>query len=194
MTANSAVTKAPIAVSLLTGWLLILAAGAIDFTVSTAASSHGAHVHGVAILNMVLDGNTLFIELESPAVNLIGFEHAPVSEKQKAAFDTAQQILADTKRLFHFSTPGCRAENIHIKMPGLNLHKNGDSKQDHHDEHADIHASYTFSCQPIKDLKAITVNLFTVFPGIRQIKAQWISHGAQNATVLTPDNAILEVN
>lgn len=181
--------------NLLTGWLLILAAGAMDITVSMAApASHGAHVHGVAILNMVLDGNTVFIELESPAVNLTGFEHAPVSEEQKAAFRTTQQTLATANQLFSFSAPDCRVENMHIQMPAPDLHMDGDQKPDHHGEHADIHASYTFVCQPIKHLKAITVNLFSTFPAIRQIKAQWIFHGTQNAAVLTPDNAIVKVN
>lgn len=180
--------------NLLTGWLLILATGTTAVTASPQHSSHAAHVHGVAILNMVVDGKTLFIGLESPAVNLIGFEHAPVNEEQEAAFHTTKQTLTDAKQLFYFSTPDCRAENIRIEMPDPNLHKNGDQKQDHHGEHADIHASYTFECRQIKDLKAITVKIFTVFPGIRQIKAQWISRGAQNATVLTPGNAILRIN
>jgi Protein of unknown function (DUF2796) len=38
---------------------------------------HGPHVHGVAQLNVALDGNVLWIELNSPAMNIVGFEHAP---------------------------------------------------------------------------------------------------------------------
>ncbi|MEX5543051.1 ZrgA family zinc uptake protein, partial [Pseudomonas poae] len=37
--------------------------------------SLGAHEHGVGRLNAVLDGQTLELELESPAMNLVGFEH-----------------------------------------------------------------------------------------------------------------------
>ena len=40
----------------------------------------GAHEHGVAKLNVVLDDNTLELELDSPAMNLVGFEHAASSD------------------------------------------------------------------------------------------------------------------
>ena len=58
--------------------LLPLAAMAHDHDHDHAEhASLGAHEHGVAQLNVALDGNTLEIELESPAMNLVGFE--PVS-------------------------------------------------------------------------------------------------------------------
>ena len=41
----------------------------------TYAQEQQAHVHGTAELFVVLDGNQLDIELRSPAMNLLGFEH-----------------------------------------------------------------------------------------------------------------------
>ena len=49
------------------------------------AHEPGPHVHGVASLQVAVDGNTLTLNLESPLDNVLGFEHAPRSEKQKAA-------------------------------------------------------------------------------------------------------------
>ena len=37
----------------------------------------GPHEHGVASLNLVVDGNLVSLELDSPAANLVGFEHTP---------------------------------------------------------------------------------------------------------------------
>ena len=34
-----------------------------------------AHIHGLATLTLALEGNSLEIEFESPAANLVGFEH-----------------------------------------------------------------------------------------------------------------------
>lgn len=50
---------------------------------------HGAHVHGEATGNLSLDDERLRLELTIPGVNLVGFEHPPRDESQRAA-------LADT--------------------------------------------------------------------------------------------------
>lgn len=48
---------------LLTGLLLLLLGGS-SHAFSAAAASQGAHVHGEAMLNIVLDGNALYIEFD----------------------------------------------------------------------------------------------------------------------------------
>ena len=35
------------------------------------------HVHGLGTLNLVLEGETLVVELDGPAANFVGFERAP---------------------------------------------------------------------------------------------------------------------
>lgn len=50
-----------------------------------AHGSLGKHEHGVAQLNVALDGKTLELELDSPAMNLVGFEHAASTDADKAA-------------------------------------------------------------------------------------------------------------
>ena len=154
--------------------------------------SHEAHVHGEAVLNIVLDGNTLLIEFASPAINLLGFEHAPANDEQKSMLQNAKQTLTATDRLFYFSTAACRSENAEIEAPYMNQYE--DKKHPHHGGHAHFHASYAFKCRQEKDLKEITIKLFAFFPGIHQIKTHWIINGAQGATVLEPNNPILKIN
>ena len=48
-------------------------------------ASLAAHEHGAAQLNVALEGQRLELALESPAMNLVGFEHAAVSTSDKAA-------------------------------------------------------------------------------------------------------------
>jgi len=45
--------------------------------VVVAQEQHNAHTHGVANLTLVSDSGTLEIAFDSPAVNLLGFEHRP---------------------------------------------------------------------------------------------------------------------
>ena len=48
--------------------------------------SHGAHEHGHGHLNLVVDGDQLMIELQAPAADLVGFEHAAKSDEEKAQY------------------------------------------------------------------------------------------------------------
>jgi hypothetical protein len=61
---------------------------------------HEAHVHGVARMNVALEGDALFIELISPAANIVGFEHAPRTTEQKAAVRKALETLKSGMALF----------------------------------------------------------------------------------------------
>jgi hypothetical protein len=92
---------------------------------------HGAHVHGVAGLNLALEGNEVHVELDSPAANIVGFEHAPSSEADHAALDQAVATLRGGDRLFQFnSEAGCRMEKADVISALLD---------DGHHEHADDH-------------------------------------------------------
>jgi len=81
-----------------------LAALAVSIGAPTLAGDdhqgHGAHVHGIATLNVAVDGSQLLIELDSPAMNIVGFEHPPRTEEQREAVDQAKELLADAERLF----------------------------------------------------------------------------------------------
>ena len=75
------------------GWVWILTASSAPVLSSGNPVLQGAHVHGEAVLNVVQEGTNVFIEFESPAINLVGFEHAPINPEQKAAFDRAQILI-----------------------------------------------------------------------------------------------------
>ncbi|SDW65140.1 DUF2796 domain-containing protein [Nitrosomonas communis] len=181
----------------LISWLLILLGNSAPVFSSGTPLTHGAHVHGEAVMNIVLDGNSLFIELDSPVINLVGFEHAPNNEEQVSALLKAEQTLASSDRLFHFATTQCSLENVEIEMPYLknHAHKNPQhlSPEMHHG-HTDFHANYAFQCEQAKDLTAISVKLFSFFPDLQEIKAQWIFQGKQGSASLTASHPTLSVN
>src|SRR5437879_845104 len=57
------------------------------------AHEQHAHVHGIASLQLAVDGNTLTLDLSSPLDNLLGFEHVPRTDKQKAAVHNMAERL-----------------------------------------------------------------------------------------------------
>ena len=66
---------------------LCLGGSALALLGTPLAQAHDnkAHVHGSAVLQVVMDGETVELALQSPLDNLVGFEHAPRTESQKKA-------------------------------------------------------------------------------------------------------------
>lgn len=160
---------------------------------------HGPHQHGVATLTLALADHTLDVEFESPAVNLVGFEHAPRDAGQQRAVANAMQQLRSPAALLALSKDAhCSAvtaavtsslqnspaqaeqENAHG-----NVHAHNDGDDDEH-HHADINATYRFQCDQPQALHSVDVRLFATFSGIEKINAQWLTATTQNAKVLTP--------
>ncbi|MBX3618231.1 DUF2796 domain-containing protein [Nitrosomonas sp.] len=171
--------------SIMTGWLLFFAASSCGAIASAEHPMHEPHVHGIAVLNIVLEKNEVHLTLESPAMNLLGFEHAPVTDEQKAVFRITQQTLTEATGLFTFPGANCQLQSSDIQMLEKQTHSDHDD-HGHASEHADIHANYRFNCSQIQQLNDITTHLFAVFPGIQQIKAQWITSRSQGMKTLTP--------
>ncbi|HBS79991.1 MAG TPA: DUF2796 domain-containing protein, partial [Pseudomonas sp.] len=80
--------------------------------------SLGAHEHGAAELDAALDGSTLEVELRSPAMNLVGFEHAPSSEADKRKVADARKQLEQPNGLFGLpAAAGCTLAESELESP-----------------------------------------------------------------------------
>ena len=110
--------------------------------VEDEARSADAHLHGAAELAIVLENGRVTVELETPLYNLLGFEHAPETEAQKATVVTAEEQLAAGDTLFKFNAAA--ACEFDVKNGRINLFENtvGHDDHDHNDDndHSDHHA------------------------------------------------------
>jgi hypothetical protein len=112
----------------------------VHFAIASEIRQHGVHVHGVGNLNVLLHGTELVIELETPAANITGFEHAPENEAQEKQLDEALTTLRSGDKLFAFSgAGGCKLQEAEV---GTDMEK-GDAHHGHdeaatkeHDEHS----------------------------------------------------------
>lgn len=151
---------------------------------------HGAHVHGVAQLFVVLQGQQLDIELHSPAMNLLGFEHRANSAEDRARVESAKASLADANSRFQIASARCQL--THHKLDFSSVVKNsghGNEKHDthHHDKagsHHDIEAHYSYRCTQPDQLASLKTTIRTAFPGIQSLQVQWIVDGRQGAAIL----------
>lgn len=120
---------------------LLLLVGTVLPALADEHRQHGAHEHGVGVLNIAQEGTGLHIELDSPAVNIVGFEHAPNSEQDHKALESALERLRDGTALFVLpGEAGCRLVNADATTP-LTGSEEGEARpvDTHDDQHHKAH-------------------------------------------------------
>ena len=184
--------------------LLALPFALLPLAVAHAAGEHdhdhehgslGAHEHGVGRLNAALDGQTLELELESPAMNLVGFEHEATSDADKAKVAAARARLEKPLALFNLPAAAqCTLAQQELESPLFGDepdHEQHDEDEDadgdeHHHEHSEIHAHYQFTCATPGALKHLDLaTLFKTFPATQKIQVQLISPSGQQGVEVT---------
>ncbi|MCG8378278.1 MAG: DUF2796 domain-containing protein [Proteobacteria bacterium] len=164
------------------------------FSGSESEHHHTAHVHGEALLNLAIDKNTVLIEFESPAMNIIGFEHEPRTEEQINITKETNERLKNYNSVLTIPGSQCKQTDSTLEF----AHDVDDEEEHHHDDHheheevhSDYHLQYTVSCESLADLK-IHINLFKHFPGIEHLDLNWINEQKQGKLELTSENNIIE--
>ena len=184
--------------------LLPLAAQAADEHNHDHDHEHGsldAHEHGVGRLNAVLDGKALELELESPAMNLVGFEHLATTDADKAKLAAARKQLEQPLVLFSLpKAAGCVVSSQELESPLFGDKPDDDhdhatdgkgaAAHDHDHDHSEIHAHYQFTCTSPAALKNLDLaNLFKTFPATQKIQVQLIGPSGQQGVEATPQAA-----
>ena len=164
--------------------LLLLATLFIPIKANTSPYHQNApHVHGISEILLMIRDTGIEIQLKSPASNIVGFEHAAETFKEKALVKQAKATLSSSKSLFIFNGTSCTPISSLINVLGL-LHNVDESPPSKN--HKEVSGQYQFKCQSTVDLKNIEVHLFKEFPNISQIKVQWISKNEQGMSILKP--------
>ena len=103
-----------------------------------------AHEHGAAQMLVAKEGNLLVIEFESPAFNMLGFEHLPSTDEQKAERDRVVSVLNNWQSVISLPEAGqCKNVATNVEWTaeedsdghGHDEHKDDDGHD--HDEHKD---------------------------------------------------------
>jgi hypothetical protein len=152
-----------------------------------AQRHEGKHVHGVAELNIAQQGTQLYLELHSPAMNIVGYEHAPASDLDQEALDKAVATLKQGARLFVFNEQAaCRAVEVELNSALIGSAEPTAEHEAHeaHHGHADFDADYLFHCDAPEHLESIDVRLFKAFPGTHALHVQYIVGNRQGAAEL----------
>ena len=157
----------------------------VAFAASGIVFGHepGPHVHGVARLQIAVDGPVLTMFLDSPVANLLGFEHYPKSESQKAAVRALGDRLRKAEDIFALTPAAkCSVTSVRLESPVLGP---GPAAGASNAGHADLEAEYAFRCGIPAELREVEVNLFAGFPNMRQIDVQVAGSKGQAGATLT---------
>lgn len=178
---------------LLTSLLITPVASASNEHHHESHRQHTAHNHGHSILNLVQEGQNVELIFESPAANIVGFEHNPTNQDEKQLINKALVTLKMGERLFVFSPDAqCTQTNIEIES-NQTAHLTHDEHEEpahktHKDEnpsHSDFIVHYQFKCDKPSQLKNLTLGLFELFPLTKEIEAQIVTDKRQFAAELS---------
>lgn len=122
------------------------------------------HEHGVVTFNLALEGELLSLEVDAPAINVLGFERSPRNDaERKVVADTHAWLSGGREILAVPGNAGCRAQAVSFTAPKLGS------------GHADYRPRYSFRCsnpaalgwvevwalRKLKDVERAEVNLIT---------------------------------
>jgi hypothetical protein len=168
--------------------MVVLAAGSVAYGADP-------HVHGAAKLEVAVDGKNVTLALLSPLDSVVGFEHAPRTEKQKTVARNALEQLRKADALFTLTPEArCAETSVNVDAPTLSTqqasgkkpseHKHGDHETE--SEHAELSAEYSFTCEQPDSLRGLEVKLFDNFSKLRRLDVEVVSLRGQTAAKLSP--------
>lgn len=142
----------------------------------------GSHVHGVAYLSVAMADGEIQVELQAPASDIVGFEHAPDTQEQKDAIESAIALLRQGNWLELQQGVDCSLEN-----------SNATSSQLEGAGHGDFFAELYFQCSG-KTPEYFKVSFFEHFPSVERIDTQWLTDRSQGSQRLTAGSPRLRFN
>lgn len=172
------------------------------------ALAHDAHEHGVARLNVSVDGQEVEIELETPLANVISFEHAPETEAQREEVRAMAALLHRADSLFILPAEAqCRLNKVSLESEVLNdgllspaaspraetadKNEHAPDGDEHGEKHGDLDMEVSFICRNPEKLNSLRVDLFRAFPNLREVEARMVTPKRQSAAELIPDSNML---
>src|SRR5690606_8831108 len=151
-----------------------------------------AHVHGIATVNIAVEGGTLVVVLETPAANVTGFEHVPSSDAARELVARVATRLGTGEAFTPDPRAGCELQSAEVDSALLDApeHRHGHDDHAHDDDqgadaHADFEAILSWNCTRPEVLAAVRINLFEMFDGFDTITVNVAAPSGQSRTEAT---------
>lgn len=156
----------------------------------------GTHEHGVGLLDIAIEDQEIVMELRVPGADIVGFEHAATSDRDKLELEQALATLESPLELFvPPAAAGCTVSKAEVEVEAEDgdhheHEEHGDAEADeHHGDHQHVvedgghrefHGSYTLVCADPVALTSVEMAYFEIFPNAHSLTIQLITvEGAQ---------------
>lgn len=134
----------------------------------------GKHVHGEVTFNIALDGELLTVELDAPAINVIGFEKSPRTDAERQAVAAVDAWLAGGRDIAAVPrNAACRLASVAYTPPQLGT------------GHADYRARHSFRCTNAAALEWVELWALRRLTGVERAEANVITPTVQRQQELT---------
>lgn len=167
----------------------------------------GAHVHGHGNLNIAVEARRVTMELDVPAMDIVGFEHDATTDEQKAQVEKAKAQLGKPLEVFRLpAAAGCTVAEAEVEL-GTEHHEEGehadhDKKEEHaagakgddgEEEHKTFEVAYEFECTNPASLTSIEFDYFKLFAGAQNLTVNVVTEKAQNTYEVSRDKPALDL-
>jgi len=161
-------------------------------------TQRGAHLHGKVVVNIALEGKVLSVELDAPAMNVIGFEHAPRTDAQKREVAAADRWLASGVGVIGVSAAaGCARQQVDYTPPSFDGddhdHDAAGKGEDEDETHADYRARFTYTCANPTALPWADLWLVRRLKNVAEIEVNLVTAQAQTQRTLGADATRIEL-
>ena len=205
---------------LATALAFALCAGAAFAASNGEHREHDAHEHGHGTLDIALEGEELVVELRIPAVNVVGFEHAPRDDAEREAVRRAMVPFGDAASVLVLPAEAeCEVEEVDAEIFSMaheddeeEAHRDEDGHdhegdedghaKDEHEEHgpdssaeahSELHATYHFHCHEPGRIGRVDVRVFEHLRDAEEIDVRIVTPTAQLATELSQGSTVVEL-
>jgi hypothetical protein len=169
------------------------------FGVAAAAQTrhHDAHVHGVAEINIAVEGAKATVEFRAPAESVMGFEHEAKSASDKKKRDAALELLQTSRDQMILFDPklGCKSSTMQTNIveekedhPKTPSGKGGHKDQKKSGEHREVHATFSVACEKPLAGSRVRFGVLKVFRDIQEIRVQVVGDSGQAGATIKRDN------
>ena len=138
------------------------------------ARAQAQHAHGVARLDIAIDGRRVSMDLAAPLEDVLGFERRPANDKERAAFEAASSYLKSGRGLVAGAAANCRAADgtvaIEERGPG----------------HFELVARLAYDCKEPQELKEIDAALLGQYKRLKRLDVRVVGPKGQAAARATP--------
>ena len=153
---------------------------------SCSAFAEEAHVHGEAVMEIVIDEAGALISFEAPAIDIVGFEYLPKTDAEQAAIDAKIELLSDMASVVLLpEAAGCSVSDVHV-----------DFEAEEHDgevEHIAFHAEYELTCSDAGKLTSLEATVFDQFPDLEEMEVEVVTPSGQKGSHVEPGETSLEL-